>query len=391
MLNKNASPINRFLLWLASADTELLRENNADKRKFQLIGLSIIGTWIFAMLAWAYFFSTVSSSPLIILCGSALMGFIVLTIDRVLIAGLQGGHAGNSAGPIIFRVALALCLGAFMAQPALLYLFEKDVAVQLLEDKEIKKQITVAEIQRSLAPQREPLLFQLDSIQKLKNNLDSNVVALRNSFLQEADGSGGTGKVGIATIAKAKKQQLDDLKMQADDFSRASAPMVASLQSRIDALTASADKKIAGFDAQAGNGFLARIEALQHLIDNNLTLRWRYLLLLAIIMLIELAQVLSKLLLKTNIYNQRLLLEENYLISLDREIFERKYKESQKYADSVHQHNLASINLIMKNVNSSHTDGDHAPEQEYTFNSQQPPSTNGMLSYFKNKLMGRHI
>jgi len=45
----------------------------------------------------------------------------------------------------------------------------------------------------------------------------------------------------------------------------------------------------------------------------------------------------------------------------------------------------------MKNVNSSHTDGDHAPEQEYTFNSQQPPSTNGMLSYFKNKLMGRHI
>ena len=56
------------------------------------------------------------------LLGGFLMGGIVLTIDRVLIAGLQGSGKEVRRAP---SLSVALALGAFMAQPALLYLFKR--------------------------------------------------------------------------------------------------------------------------------------------------------------------------------------------------------------------------------------------------------------------------
>ena len=69
-------------------------------------------------------------------------------------------------------------------------------------------------------------------------------------------------------------------------------------------------------------------------------MRWRYILLLSIIMLIELAPILNKLLLTTKVYNQRIVLEEGYMLNLDREVFEKKYSEAKKYADAMHQSNM---------------------------------------------------
>jgi len=381
--------MNKFLFWLSTADYDLLQNNNADKRKFQLIGLAVLCTWIFAMCAWGYFFSTISDSAIVIVASAVIMGFIVLTIDRVLISGMQSASNEKNAGPIIFRLILAMCIGTFMAQPALLYMFEKDITVQLIADKEIKKQNAVLEIQRSLEPQRAPLLKQLDSIQSLRNNLDSSVAELRASFLSEADGSGGTGKIGIAVIAKAKKTELDQVNSSLLKFNAETGPIIKKINAQLDSISEIANRKIAYFDSQSGNGFLARIDALQHLITSNPALRWRYFLLLIIIMLIELAPVLSKLLLKTNVYNQRLLLEESYQLNLDRETFEKKFHESQKFSQQIHAHNMSEIEkIIIKSKLPENPDLD--PAEEFAFNSRQKPTTEGMLSYFKKKMLGRY-
>ena len=108
MEENKTSTSDKILWWLASADAQLLEGNRSEQRKFSLIGLSIFFTWLFATAAWTYFFSTVTDSILIMLLGGFLMGGIVLTIDRVLIAGLQGSGEGSKTGAIAFRVALAL-------------------------------------------------------------------------------------------------------------------------------------------------------------------------------------------------------------------------------------------------------------------------------------------
>ena len=106
-------------------------------------------------------------------------------------------------------------------------------------------------------------------------------------------------------------------------------------------------------------------------------------------MLIELAPVMSKLLLKTNVYNQRLLLEESYQLNLDRDNFEKKYHESQKFSQQVHAHNMAELERIIDQSKLPDNTDVH-PAEEYAFETRQKPTTAGMLNFFRHKRLGRH-
>ncbi len=377
----------QFLCWLVSADRSLLDGNKADRRKFHLIGLSILGTWVFAMCAWGYFFSTVSSNLLLILSGAFLMGFIVLTIDRVLVAGIQQDSTQNNSGAIAFRVVLALCLGAFMAQPALLYLFRKDIELQLIADKEVKRQQLVAEIEQSTKVQKAPSLFLLDSLNAMRTGLDSQVIQLRQAYLQEIDGSGGTGKIGIASIAKAKKEALDLATEKLNVFNQQSGPTLLKVNAKMDSIQSVAANKIKEFDAKENSGFLSQIEALQHLLNENIALKWRYLLLLCILLLIELSPILSKLLLKTRVYNHRLMLEENRLLLLNQDHHEKQLTDAQFYATKVHDHHIRSIEQLNQKIENAASD-DHFSAEKIMLSGSK---VQDWLNYFKGKMLGKHF
>jgi hypothetical protein len=315
------------------------------------------------------------------------MGFIVLTIDRVLVAGIQQDSTQNNSGAIAFRVVLALCLGAFMAQPALLYLFRKDIELQLIADKEVKRQQLVAEIEQSTKVQKAPSLFLLDSLNAMRTGLDSQVIQLRQAYLQEIDGSGGTGKIGIASIAKAKKEALDLATEKLNVFNQQSGPTLLKVNAKMDSIQSVAANKIKEFDAKENSGFLSQIEALQHLLNENIALKWRYLLLLCILLLIELSPILSKLLLKTRVYNHRLMLEENRLLLLNQENHEKQLTEAQLYATKVHDHNIRSIEQLNQKIENAASD-DHFSAEKIMLSGSK---VQDWLNYFKGKMLGKHF
>lgn len=94
----------RFLWWLSTAEKELLADCVIDRNRYAIVGMTVLGTWAFATLAWTYFFSTVVTSLLFSALLGLFMGGIVLTIDRSLIKGI------NSSSP--------LCLVSCRAVPA---------------------------------------------------------------------------------------------------------------------------------------------------------------------------------------------------------------------------------------------------------------------------------
>lgn len=114
----------RFLWWLSTAETELIHDCVVDRNRYRIVGYSVLGTWLFATLAWAYFFSTAIAQPLAFISLGLFMGFIILTIDRTLIKGITRSNK-NKIAPLLFRALLALTIGVFMAQPAILFLFKK--------------------------------------------------------------------------------------------------------------------------------------------------------------------------------------------------------------------------------------------------------------------------
>lgn len=323
--NYRPHALNHFLWWLSTADRELVTDSATDRSRFSIIGLCVLCTWVFASIAWSYFFSTITHQWYIILAGGLLMGFIILCIDRALIKGINK-YNKNKLLPFAFRAALALTIGTFMAQPALLYMFRKEIKLQVATNNE-KKTITNNQLLDSLyKKQKDELVQSKAAIQKQLDDKYADVSTARNNFLAETDGSGGSGKVGIKDIAIAKRNEYQKLDADYKVLQAAEQPALAALDYQLKALDVKMIQDRESFALQFNEGFLTQAEALSQLIESNTALRFRYYLLITILVLIELMPVIAKLVIPSNVYDEKLVLREQ----MEKEVAASNAKKEQE-------------------------------------------------------------
>jgi Domain of unknown function (DUF4407) len=305
-----ASAFTEFLWWLSTAEKELVVDAAADRNRFSIIGLSVLCTWVFATMAWTYFFSTVASDITVAIIGGLLMGFIILCIDRALIKGINQFNK-NKLLPLFFRGLLAVTIGTFMAQPALLYMFRKEIKLQATADNE-KKSITNAQLLDSLYKNRKTeLLSQKTAMLNAADNKYQDVTKARNNFLSETDGSGGSGKVGIKDIAVAKRNEYQKLDNEYQSLLAENKPKLELVETALKDIGGKMEKEQQAFAQHFNDGFLTQTEALNHLIKDNDALRFRYYLLVVILVLIELMPVIAKMVIPTPVYDEKVVLREN--------------------------------------------------------------------------------
>ncbi len=313
----------RFLWWLSTAESALLQDTLIDRNRYAITGMTVLGTWLFASLAWSYFFSTVVSNAFAYILLGIFMGGIILSIDRALIKGINRSNKRKLV-PISFRVLLALTIGLFMAQPALLYLFNKEIKVQISIDNEQRKRTKMLSQDSVYASLKLPLLAQRKILQDQLILKDKDLTLARESFIAETDGTGGSKKIGLKDIAKAKQSAY--LKVQEDyhEMQLSLEPKLQSTDSSLNIIDANILKEQQAFDTLLNDGFITRIEALNHLIDNNGSVAFRYYLLVAILMLIELMPVIAKTLLPSGTYDEHARLQENFEIKT----LQKKYADA---------------------------------------------------------------
>jgi len=308
--NYQPNSFSEFLWWLSTADKEILTDTSTDRNRFSIIGLSVLCTWVFATVAWSYFFSTVAGNIFVSLTGGLLMGFIILCIDRALIKGINK-YNKNRLLPLFFRGLLAVTIGTFMAQPALLYMFRKEIKLQATADNE-KKSIANAQLLDSLYKSRKTELgSQKTILLNSKENKYQDVSNARNSFLAETDGSGGSGKVGIKDIALAKKNEYQKLDNEYQLLLADNKPKLEQVEKELKEIDGKIDREQQAFAQNFNEGFLTQIEALNHLVKDNDALRFRYYLLVIILVLIELMPVIAKIVIPTSVYDEKVVLREN--------------------------------------------------------------------------------
>ncbi|MBA4139215.1 MAG: DUF4407 domain-containing protein [Segetibacter sp.] len=317
-----------FLWWLSTAEKELLMQCVVDRNRYRIIGTTVLATWSFATLAWTYFWSTVTSNWFVSVLLGLFMGFIILTIDRALIKGINKFNK-NKIAPLLLRSVLAITLGTFMAQPAVLYMFDKEVKLQASLDNEGRKRKKQQELDLLYHSQKNSLNAQKLQLQTQLNTKYDEVATARQEFVAEIDGTGGSGEVGIQNIARAKKAEYEKLDAKYKQLSSALQPNIASIDSSLAVINASLKKENEAFFGLLNNGFLTRIEALNNLVKNNTALQWRYFLIVIILMLIELMPVLAKTLLPSGTYDEKVRLREELEkeIAQSNHLKERELKE----------------------------------------------------------------
>ncbi|CAL1517043.1 DUF4407 domain-containing protein [Chitinophaga sp. MM2321] len=296
----------RFLWWLAAADADVLKECRTERERYRIIGLSVFVTWMFATLAWGYFFSTIVADDLAVLGLALFFGFAILSIDRTLIAAMSRGNGNTRFMPVAFRLLLAVTIGLFISQPVVLMLFKKDIIAQLEVNKQTKIDAFREQLMELNTGQRNTLQQALERGRLQLQQKEAELKFYKDGYIRETDGTGGSGRIGESDIARVKKSAYlkSDDELQA--MQKAWEPQQQQLQAQMANMHSVDSVKETVYVRTLTDGFLAQIEALHDLIKDHPPLQQRYRLIIFIITLIEIMPLLSKVLMPRGEYDEKL-------------------------------------------------------------------------------------
>lgn len=303
-----ADGLSKFLWWLAAADAEVLKECRTDRERYRIIGISVLVTWLFATLAWGYFFSTVTDDEVVVAGLALFFGFAILSIDRSLIAAMSGSGRRQFL-PVAFRLLLAFTIGLFISQPIVLLLFQKDIQAQMVLNRQgklekFREELAVLNTTRKAALEKDRQQWEQQLQQK-----ETQVKAYKDDYIKETDGTGGTGKIGESSIARVKKTEYLKAEQELTAMRSSLEPQLRERQLQQEEIWKENRVKEQAYVASLTDGFLAQTEALGELTEQHPPLRQRYRLIVLIITLIEIMPLLSKLLMPKGEYDK--LVEHN--------------------------------------------------------------------------------
>jgi len=345
--NYEPSEFTEFLWWLATAERELIIDCVVDRNRYRIIGMTVLATWAFATLAWTYFFSTVVDKAWLYLPLGFFMGFIVLCIDRALIKGINKSNKRKFT-PLVFRGFLALTIGMFMAQPAILYIFDKEIRMQSSLDNEKRKMVKRQELDSLYNNRKTELLAQKSELEKSLLTQSTAVDNARQNFIAEADGSGGTGKVGIREIALAKKNEYEKLDEAYQQLQTKQLPKLESVDKELQEIEGRKQKEEQVFIQYLNDGFLTRAEALNNLLKDNPALQFRYYLIVVILMLIELMPVITKSMLPAGAYDEKVFWREELEKEMTQSNIKKERELKEAYNMLVQENNMAAIRELFE-------------------------------------------
>jgi len=136
--------IKRLFFWLSGAGTETLEQCPAwEQRKYVAFGATVLVPCAFAFIACSYALSTVTDNPRIIYPVATVWAFIILAIDRALIAGYRAYLSFfRKISQFALRLVVAVLMGVTIAHPMVLMLFRD--TIQSVVERERAAEIEVA-------------------------------------------------------------------------------------------------------------------------------------------------------------------------------------------------------------------------------------------------------
>lgn len=129
--------VQRLFFWLSGAGTETLEQcPNWERRKYVAFGATVLVPCAFAFIACAYALSTLTDKASVIYPVAAVWAFIILTIDRALLAGYRPFLSwSRKLSQFGLRLFVAILMGLTIAHPLVLLLFRDTITSVIEEDR----------------------------------------------------------------------------------------------------------------------------------------------------------------------------------------------------------------------------------------------------------------
>lgn len=303
-----------FLWWCAGSEQGLLREYPSEQTKHAGLGGVLLATFILAALAGGYALYSVFGNILVAILFGILWGLIIFNLDRFLVSTMRkyGVSRGRQVWMAVPRIILALLIGFTIARPLELKIFEKEINIKVAENmhKKIQKNDSLLHAEEGsviMNAEKERRL-----LQARRSAIEDSLHNLQQSYVQEADGTGGSGFRGIESITRLKmnayrsayERYTPELSQIADGLRRQDSIIANS--------RAGTEEKRSRYQASLGEniGFLERNKALSDLNNEESSVFWACLFISLLIIMIETAPVVSKLIMQSGPYDIALAKQE---------------------------------------------------------------------------------
>lgn len=245
--------LKRAFFWLSGAGTETLEKCPAwEQRKYVAFGATVLVPCAFAFIACAYALSTLTDNARVIYPVAAVWAFIILTIDRALLAGYRPYMSlVRKLSQFSLRLVVAVLMGITIAHPLVLLLFrdtvssviEKDRAAEIevvrtgfqAEKEKVRGQITTLET--AIAEQRTKWneSFQAKFILQETENADAAIPGLTAEQQTEL-------KAAIDEATAPFRERLAVVDKQSDEYN----PQYAKLQTELGFWQAEFERELNG-------------------------------------------------------------------------------------------------------------------------------------------------
>jgi hypothetical protein len=311
---KKKTDADNFLWWCAGAHQKLLRQFPSEQTKYAGLGGVILATFVLAALASGYAIYSVFGNWVWTLAFALIWGLIIFNFDRFLVSTMRkyGVSRRKQIWMAIPRLGLALLIGLTIARPLELKIFEKEIAVKMHENMHHKVQLNDSLLLMENKLQVQNAEAERQRLTGRKTAIEDTLRRLQNDYVQEADGTGGSGQRGIEQLTRLKMETYNSAQVQFAPELRSIDSNIRSQDSILSTSKAELEQKRKDYEktALANMGFLEKNKALSDLSEEESSVWWTSLLLSLLIILIEVGPILSKLIMPVGPYDIALAKEE---------------------------------------------------------------------------------
>ena len=296
-----------FLWWCSGAYQKLLQQYPTEHSKYAGIGGVILATFVLAGLSAGYAVYTVFGNPYWTILFAIVWGLIIFNFDRFLVATMRkyGVSSARQFQLAIPRFLLALLIGLTIARPLELKIFEKEIDVKVAENRHKKMQFNDSMLQIESRTLQQAATLDRTRLTERKTALEDSLSRLQSAYIQEADGTGGSGRRGIERLTRLKMDAYNNALTQYTPELQSLQKQIASQDSILTGLQASTEVKRKDYEKELNNkvGFLERNKALSDLANEESSVFWANFFISLLIILIEVGPILSKLIVSVGPYD----------------------------------------------------------------------------------------
>lgn len=312
--SKAKKPETNFLWWCAGAHQKLLREFPSEHSKYSGLGGVLLATFVLAAISAGYAVHSVFGNWLWTIGFALIWGLIIFNFDRFLVSTMRkyGVSKRKQLWMAVPRLFLAILIGITIARPLELKIFEKEINTKVVENLHKKMQLNDSLLELENKAQLQAAYTERNRLSERKLTIEDSLHRLQQSYIQEADGTGGSGMRGIEDLTRLKMNAYATAVQQYRPELLQLTRDMASQDSIIASSRSSLEKARKDYAAsiQSNVGFLERNKALSDLAGEESSVFWTSLLISLLIILIEIGPILSKLIMPVGPYDIALAKEE---------------------------------------------------------------------------------